>query len=86
MDILAKLRRKQDVTVVMVSHDLNLAAMYADRVLVLEKGRARACGAPEDVMNAKLLEQVYGCRMLVERIGDPGLLTAVPLPEQYRQA
>lgn len=83
MDILARLRHEQGMTVIMVSHDLNLAAMYADRVLVLEKGRARACGASAEVMTAELLEQVYGCRMLVERVGESGLLTAIPLPGQH---
>ncbi|UMG93274.1 hypothetical protein MF408_03030 [Nocardioides sp. TF02-7] len=45
--------------VVVVLHDLSLAAAYADRVCVLHHGRVRADGAPRDVLVADLLTEVY---------------------------
>jgi iron complex transport system ATP-binding protein len=48
------------VTTVIALHDLNLAAMYCDRLLVLRDGRAVAEGTPTDVLTPTLIEQVYG--------------------------
>ncbi|MEU4659708.1 ABC transporter ATP-binding protein [Streptomyces sp. NPDC023723] len=50
------------VTTVVALHDLNLAAMYCDRVLVLSEGRAVAEGVPADVLTPSLIERVYGVR------------------------
>ena len=46
-------------TVVVVLHDLSLAAAYADEVAVLENGRVRGHGAPRDVFTSALLSEVY---------------------------
>ncbi|MGW5655250.1 ABC transporter ATP-binding protein [Streptomyces humi] len=48
------------VTTVVALHDLNLAAMYCDRLLVLREGRAVAEGTPGDVLTPDLIRQVYG--------------------------
>jgi iron complex transport system ATP-binding protein len=50
----------------MVSHDLNMAAMYADRLLLLSQGRVARQGTPGQVIDFTLLEQVYGCTLLVD--------------------
>lgn len=47
------------VAVVVVLHDLSLAAAWADRVCVLSKGRVRALGAPKEVLTDELLTEVY---------------------------
>jgi iron complex transport system ATP-binding protein len=41
-------------------HDLNLAAMYCDRLVVLDAGRVAAAGAPAEVLTAQLIREVYG--------------------------
>jgi iron complex transport system ATP-binding protein len=48
------------ITTVIAIHDLNLAAMYCDVVVVLQKGRVVASGAPSDVLTAELITDVYG--------------------------
>jgi iron complex transport system ATP-binding protein len=48
------------VTTVIALHDLNLAAMYCDHLLVLAAGRAVAEGTPADVLTPSLIEEVYG--------------------------
>ncbi len=50
------------VTTVIAMHDLNLAAMYCDRLLVLRGGRVVAEGAPPQVLTPSLIEEVYGVR------------------------
>ena len=54
-------------TTILVSHDLNLAAEHADRLLLLADGRVLAFGPPEEVMTPERLESAYGCPVGVER-------------------
>ena len=54
------------IGVLAVLHDLDLAARFADRVLLLERGRVVADGAPRDVMTADTLSRVYGAPVHVE--------------------
>ncbi|MFK0106150.1 iron chelate uptake ABC transporter family permease subunit [Streptomyces sp. NPDC091217] len=58
------------VTTVIALHDLNLAAMYCDRLLVLRDGRAVTEGTPAEVLTPALIEQVYGVRAEVTH--EPG--------------
>lgn len=51
--------------VLVVLHDLNLAARYCDRLLLLAAGQAQALGSPHDVLRADLLEAVFGLQVLV---------------------
>jgi len=66
MDLMSRLRREQDITVVMVSHDLNLAAMYGSRILLIKEGRGIMSGPPEEILTPENLEQAYGCTMHVD--------------------
>jgi len=66
LDLVASL----PVTTVIALHDLNLAAMYCDRLLVLRDGRAVAEGTPAEVLTTTLIQQVYGVRAEVTH--DPG--------------
>jgi iron complex transport system ATP-binding protein len=67
MDLMEQLKKERGLTVVMVSHDLNMAAMYADRLLLLSKGRIAGQGAPGEVIRYDLLEAVYGCPLVVDQ-------------------
>ena len=51
--------------VVAVMHDLNLSAMFADRIAVLSQGRFVADGPPEKVLTGAMIERVYGCHIPV---------------------
>lgn len=61
LDLVHAQNRQRQLTVVAVLHDLNLAALYADRLLVLHEGKLVADGAPADVLTTGTIEQVYGC-------------------------
>jgi len=50
-----------------VLHDINLAASYADWLVVLHQGRVVACGTPEQVLEPGMLAEVYGVQARVER-------------------
>ncbi|WP_433547925.1 heme ABC transporter ATP-binding protein [Streptomyces sp. CA-294286] len=71
--------------VVVVLHDLGLAAAYADRAAVLHDGRIAACGPPVEVFGAELLSRVY--RQPVEvfahpRTGDPLIVPRRGVPQE----
>jgi len=50
---------------VAILHDLNLTAMYADRIFVLHGGQLAAAGSPTDVLSDELLEKVFDCGLKV---------------------
>lgn len=66
MDLLHRLSRIKGTTLVIVLHDINLAAMYADMVLLLKNGRVVSSGTPLQVMTGDILEKVYDCHFSVE--------------------
>ena len=65
--LLRKLNRESGVTVVLVSHDLNLVGEVADRVLLLHEGRVQRIGSPETVFDEPTLSRVYGCAIEVDK-------------------
>ena len=63
--LLAGLGRR-GMLVVSVTHDLNLALQFADRLLVLDQGRVAGDGAPADVLTPALVDRVFGVRAAIE--------------------
>ncbi|WP_430330957.1 ABC transporter ATP-binding protein [Rhodococcus sp. ACT016] len=71
---LLDLIRRRGLTTVAAMHDLNLAAMYCDHLVVLHRGRVVTEGAPEAVLTEQLLADVYGLDAIVQphpRTGRP---------------
>ena len=64
--ILKQLSREAGISLVVVSHDLNLAAQFCDRVVVLNHGELVRMGTPEEVLTTSLIEEIYGCQTLVD--------------------
>jgi len=60
LDLIKGLCRQYRLTVVIVLHDLNLAAQYCDRLILMKEGRLRAQGSPEEVINPRNIKEVYG--------------------------
>jgi len=58
--LLKKLQRERHIALIVTFHDLNLASLYADRVILLDKGQIVAVGKPEEVIRQDILEMVYG--------------------------
>lgn len=80
--VLRRLRDDHGLTVVIVSHDLNLASQYCDRVVMLKEGRVCSVGTPSEVMSVERLREVYGCDVLIDPHPESGL-PRITLPRRY---
>jgi iron complex transport system ATP-binding protein len=76
LDLLADLNRDRGTTIVMVLHDLNLAARYADELVAIVDGRVHAAGAPGDIVTPALVRDVFGldCRVIADPLTDKPLV------------
>lgn len=77
-ELLDRLRREQGVTVLLVTHNINLAARYATRMLLLEGGRTVAEGPPRAVVTRARIEQSYHWPVQVFPHAGPGPDTGAP--------
>ena len=79
LDLLADLNRDLGRTIVMVLHDLNLAARYADHLVAMKDGRIVAEGAPADVVTERVVTEVFGlaCRVVPDPVA--GTPMVVPI-------
>ncbi|WP_084622400.1 heme ABC transporter ATP-binding protein [Demequina oxidasica] len=76
---IARERASAGCAVVVVLHDLSIAAAYADSIAILDRGVLAAFGDPSDVMTAELLERVYGIAVRVLDDPDGGSPVIVPV-------
>lgn len=74
MELVADWRREAGITVIAVLHDLNLAAQYCDKLLVLRDGRAVGMGTPQEMLTAERIRFVYE----VEPVVVPHPVSGVP--------
>jgi iron complex transport system ATP-binding protein len=77
-ELLSRLAR-DGMAVLLVSHQLNLVARFADHLVLLHAGRVAASGTPNDVMRGEVLERVYGWPLVVTRDPAVGAPSLVPL-------
>lgn len=82
MDIVAKLNEDHGVTVIAAMHDLNLAARYFERLVVLHRQSLVADGPPVCVLCSELLEKVYGGPVEILRFDDHSNPVVLPLPRR----
>ena len=69
LDLLTDLNRSRGTTIVMVLHDLNLAARYADELVVMREGGILATGSPRDILTADVVREAFGLESTI--IPDP---------------
>lgn len=74
VELLGRLHREERLTVVWVSHDLNLASLVCHRLLLLKEGKVQALGPPREVLTEEAIWEAYGARVMVD--WDP--VTGVP--------
>lgn len=77
LELVDKLRRERGLTVVSAMHDLTLAGMYADRLVLMHEGLVVAQGSPEDVLRPENLAKYYGVNARVHREPD-GTIVVIP--------
>jgi iron complex transport system ATP-binding protein len=78
LDLLFELNEKEKRTIVMVLHDLNLACRYAHHIVAIQDKSVYAQGAPEEIMNEQLVEDVFHMSSTV--IPDPVFGTPMCIP------
>ena len=77
LELVAQLRRQHGLTVISAMHDLTLAGLYSDRLVLLHEGLTVASGSPAEVLTADILEEFYGVRVSVHHEVD-GTVVVVP--------
>ena len=82
-ELLSRLAR-DGRAVLLVSHQLNLVARFADRMVLLHRGQVAAVGSAAQVMRADVLERVYECPLVVTRDPAVGAPALVPLRARSR--
>jgi iron complex transport system ATP-binding protein len=66
-ELLSSLSRERGLSLMIVSHDMDLSARYCDRIILLHEGRVFSEGSPEEVLTARNVEVVYGCPVTVDK-------------------
>ncbi|WP_369382343.1 adenosylcobinamide amidohydrolase [Lysinibacillus fusiformis] len=87
LDMVRKEAVECGLTVVMVLHDMNLASLYCDELLLMESGQMRAFGAPHEVLIASQIEEIYQARVATyahPEIPKPQI-TMMPAASDYQQ-
>jgi iron complex transport system ATP-binding protein len=67
LDLILALNRERGLTIVMASHDMNIASEFCDRLILLQKGRIYKMGLPEQVITRENIESVYGCEVWIDQ-------------------
>ncbi|MEM9203329.1 MAG: ABC transporter ATP-binding protein [Actinomycetota bacterium] len=83
LDLLTDLNQRRGTTIVMVLHELNIAARYADFVVAMGAGKVHAAGAPDEVITESLVRSVFGMESRV--VPDPvsGSPMVVPIGRHH---
>jgi iron complex transport system ATP-binding protein len=79
LDLMVDLNRSRGTTVVMVLHDLNLGARYADHLVALAGGKVHVSGAPEDVLTEDTVRTVFGLQSRILTDPTSGRPIMVPI-------
>jgi iron complex transport system ATP-binding protein len=79
MNLMKQLTLKHKITVVQVSHELNLVSRYGDFFLLIKSGQCIRKGSVLEVFNEKILKEVYECNLLVKKLKETNVFCVVPL-------
>src|SRR3989304_5744608 len=67
LDLILSLNRERGLTIVMASHDMNMASEFCDRLILLQGGRIYKTGPPGEVITRENIESVYGCEVWIDQ-------------------
>jgi cobalamin transport system ATP-binding protein len=81
--LLKRLNAERGATMVLSTHDLNLAASICDRIILMKQGRVLAQGATKDVVTADRIRQLYGIEADVQFHARAGHVTVVPIGRSH---
>jgi iron complex transport system ATP-binding protein len=66
-ELMRHLNRQRALTIVAALHDLNLAALFFSRLVMLRDGKVYCDGSPQDVLTAETIEEIYGIKVRIEQ-------------------
>ena len=81
LELVRGLNREQKITVIAAMHDLNLAALYFDRLVLLKEGVVHADGTPTQVLTEDAIRNIYGASVRVEKHPTTGSPHIVIIPK-----
>jgi len=87
--MLKRLSREKNILIVMISHDINIAAKYSDKIILMHKGSVFDMGEPNKVITAENLRTVYGVTAEITKDDDAPhviLKDALPMDEEEDDA
>ena len=67
LNLLRKLNQDKGTTIIVVIHDINLAARYSDKIVILNEGKIVDVGSPDDVITKKNIESIYNIDVVIEK-------------------
>ncbi len=67
MDLIQDLNRRLGLTILVASHDINLAAQYCRRLILIREGRLQGIGAPREVIHPEMIQQVFETAVQVDQ-------------------
>lgn len=82
--ILEELNRRQEMTLIMVSHDLNMASQFCHRLLLLNQGRMVRTGSPEEILTVDQIRATYRCEVIVDKHPVTRKPRVTPLQQVHR--
>ncbi len=78
MELCKEVCHTKQIGVILVLHDLALAAQYCDSLIILKDGQIRVIGSPDDVINVESILDAYGVKVIVGRDASTGLKYIIP--------
>jgi len=86
MELLKRLTTQEGLIVIAVIHDLNLAAQYCDRLILLHKGGIAAAGTQEEVLTAANIKKAFGANVIAKRHALTNLCYVSPVPSHLKSS
>ncbi len=82
-DLLSYLNNERELTIVVVSHDLNLSGQYCQRLILFEEGEIYAAGTPENVLTEDNINEVYDANVIIKDNQFTGRPFITVMPGEY---
>ena len=82
MNLLAGLNREKGLTILAVTHDINLAALFCGKILLLKEGAVHSLGTPGDILTEEAVRDVYGVEARIDRHPSAGTPRVTVLPDR----
>lgn len=88
LNLLKDLNQEKDMTIILVIHDINLAARYSDEIILLNSGIIQGKGSPEEVITTENMERAYNLKVAIEKnkYTNTIYLTPIEIRKKHKQS